>query len=427
MLTVGNRLVATAIDLDYLGQGVVKHEGYVIFVPHLLIGETAEIKITKIKNQYAEAKIEHRLTDSQDRFHHPDSMYGGADLLHLSHQAQCEWQRRITSETLKKIGDIEFFVDEILSDSKATHYRNKSVFHVMDSPILKLGLYASDHQKLIQARTYILADEPTNKILSFLYDHPVIIDHKSCSHLVIRTNPTGEALVTMVSTKPLFKGQNEFVERLKSLDFVIGITLNIRDNPKHILGRHSIVLYGDNLMTEPLGSLDVTITDRSFFQVNLPVSMMAYDIIKREILRNCVVIDAYSGIGSIGFYISDVVRKVMMIESNKESILMANKIKENHQLNHVDIICDQAEVVMKHLSAEVIITDPPRNGLMPEMIEHIIKSTVTQMFYLSCDVKTLARDLKMLTHSFEITKIIPIRMFPQTTEMETLVILKRSV
>jgi 23S rRNA (uracil1939-C5)-methyltransferase len=427
MLTVGNRLVVQAIDLDYLGQGVVKHEGYVIFVPHFLMGETAEIVIVKIKNQYAEGKVVKRLTDSSERISHPDEIYGGADLLHLSHQEQCKWQRRITAETLKKIGGIEVAIDETVTDSKATHYRNKSVFHVMDSPMLKLGLYAFDNSKLIQAKTYVLADERTNTILSFLYDHPVIIDPKSFSHLIIRTNPKGEALVTLVTIKPLFKGQNDLVERLKSLDFVIGITLNIRDNPRHIIGRHSMVLYGENLITEPLGHQMVQITDRSFFQVNLPVSMMAYDIIKREMIHDGVVIDAYSGIGSIGFHIADIASKVIMIESNRESVEMANRIKEVNHFNHVDVICDQAEVVMKHLNSDVIITDPPRNGLMPEMIEQILQSHASQMFYLSCDVKTLARDLKMLTPTFEIKKVIPIRMFPQTTEMETLVILKRSV
>lgn len=427
MLTVGSRLTATAIDLDYLGQGVVKHEGYVIFVPHLLNGETALIRIVKVKNQYAEAVVENRLSTSQDRINHPDEIFGGADLLHLSLQAQLDWQRRITAETLKKIGGIEVSVQDTLTDYKASNYRNKSVFHVMDSPMLKLGLYDTRNDQLIQLKTYVLADESTNQIISFLYDHPVIIDYKSCSHLIIRTNPKGEALVTIVTSKPLFKGQNDFVERLKSLDFILGITLNIRDNPRHIMGRHSICLYGDNLITEPLGNLQVSISDRSFFQVNLPVSLMAYDIIKREVIRDSVVIDAYSGIGSIGFHIANHVRKVIMIESNPESIEMANRIKDKYQLNHVDVISGQAEEVMKHLTSDVIITDPPRNGLMPEMIEEINNSLATQMFYLSCDVKTLARDLKMLSSAFEIKKVIPIRMFPQTTEMETLVILKRSV
>jgi len=427
MLTVGSQLSATAIDLDYLGQGVVKHEGYVIFVPHLLSGETAFIRIVKIKNQYAEAVIEKRLSMSQDRISHPDEIYGGADLLHLSFRAQLDWQRRITMETLKKIGGIEVLVQDTLTDDKASNYRNKSVFHVMDSPLLKLGLFDSFNSKLIHARTYVLADETTNNIISFLYDHPVIIDHKSLSHLIIRTNPKGEALITLVTTKPLFKGQNDFVERLKSLQYIIGITLNIRDNPRHIMGRHSMTLYGDNLITEPLGKLQVSISDRSFFQVNLPVSMMAYDIIKREVIKDSVVIDAYSGIGSIGFHIANKARKIIMIESNSESIEMANRIKETYQLNHVDVIPGQAEEVIKHLTSDVIITDPPRNGLMPEMVEEIINSFATQMFYLSCDVKTLARDLKMLVSAFEIQKVIPIRMFPQTTEMETLVILKRSV
>ncbi len=427
MLTVGNKIVATAVDLDYLGQGVVKHEGYVVFVPHFLTGETAEIKIIKVKNQYAEGKIEQRLTSSNDRISHPDEIYGGADLLHLSDDAQCDWQKRITQETLKKIGGLDIEIEETITDFNSTHYRNKSVFHVMDSPMLKLGLYAADNSKLIQAKTYVLSDETTNQIISYLFDHPVIIDYKSFSHLVIRTNPEGKALVAIVTSKPLFKGQNDLVERLKTFKNIIGITLNIRDNPRHIMGPHSIVLYGENLITEPLGKMNVFLSDRSFFQVNLPVSMIVYDLIKRHIPKGKTIIDAYSGIGSIGFHLSDQAKQVIMIESNPESVLMANRIKDSYQFSHVEIICDQTENVMKRLSADVIITDPPRNGLMPEMVDEIIKSTAQQLFYVSCDVKTLARDLKMLGDQYEILKVYPVRMFPKTTEMETLAILKRRV
>jgi 23S rRNA (uracil1939-C5)-methyltransferase len=427
MLTVGNQIVATAVDLDYLGQGVVKHEGYVVFVPHFLTGETAEIKIVKVKNQYAEGKIEKMITYSGDRISHPDEIYGGADLLHLSDDAQCDWQKRITQETLRKIGGLDVEIEDTITDFNTTHYRNKSVFHVMDSPMLKLGLYAADNSKLIQVKTYVLSDEPANQIISYLHDHPVIIDYKSFSHLVIRTNPEGQALVAIVSSKPLFKGQNDLVQRLKTLSNIVGITLNIRDNPRHIMGPHSIVLYGENLITEPFGKMKVFLSDRSFFQVNLPVSMMVYDLIKRHVDQNSIVIDAYSGIGSIGFHLADQAKQVIMIESNPESVLMANRIKDFYHQHHVEIICDQAENVMRRLTSDVIITDPPRNGLMPEMVNEILKSTAQQLFYVSCDVKTLARDLKMLNLQFDILKVYPIRMFPKTTEMETLAILKRRV
>jgi 23S rRNA (uracil1939-C5)-methyltransferase len=193
------------------------------------------------------------------------------------------------------------------------------------------------------------------------------------------------------------------------------------------MGPHSIVLYGENLITEPLGKMNVFLSDRTFFQVNLPVSMMVYDLIKRHIPKGSTIIDAYSGIGSIGFHLADQSKQVIMIESNPESVLMANRIKDRYQYNHVEIICDQTENVMNRLSADVIITDPPRNGLMPEMVEGILKSTAQQLFYVSCDVKTLARDLKILNTQWDILKVYPVRMFPKTTEMETLVILKRKV
>lgn len=425
MLTVGSRIVATAIDLDYLGQGIVRHEGMVVFVPYLLTGETAEIRIEKIKDSFAEGIVLNLIERSKDRKDHHDSVYGAADLLHLSDEAQLLWQEKITGETLKKIGGIDMKIDPAVTDGKTIHYRNKSVFHVMDSPRLSLGLYDAHQHRLIQAESLILSDLPTNKILAFLTENPVFVDQNTFTHLVIRTNPKGDALVTLVSKQPSFRGMNALVDRLKELAFVIGVTLNLSENNPSILGKHSIVLYGENLITEPIGSLEVDISDRSFFQVNLPVSLLAYEIIRSEIIKDAVILDAYSGIGSIGFYLAEHARKIVMIESNPASVQRAKDIKIRYGFDHIDILEGRSEALFQHVSADVLIVDPPRNGLMPAMKDAILQKTPRQMFYLSCDVKTLARDLKSLKDKFAIDKVIPIRMFPQTTELETLVIMKR--
>jgi len=423
MLTVGDMIVATVVDIDYQGQGVVKEEGYVIFVKGLLTGEEAKIKITSIRKSFGQAVIVEMIKRSEHRVNHPQSLLGSCDLLHLSVELQNQWQSRITKETLKKILGEDLELEPIITDYKDKNYRNKSVFHVMDRPYLTLGLYHKDQTRLVEISEFILADQKTNEILKHLNFNKIICDTKTLKHLVVRTNLKGEALVTLVATKKGFKGLDKIVTALMKLEKIVGITLNISTSPHIILGNYSLTLLGENSIVEPLNGIDITITDRSFFQINLPVITKVYDIIKENIKPNTTVIDAYSGVGSIGYYLVDKVAKVTMVESNKESYEMANVIKEKNGFSHVEVINDRAENALLNLTADYLIVDPPRNGLMPELLEALIKSKFKKIFYLSCDAKTLSRDLAQLTESYNIASVYPIKMFYHTTSLETLVIL----
>jgi 23S rRNA (uracil1939-C5)-methyltransferase len=108
------------------------------------------------------------------------------------------------------------------------------------------------------------------------------------------------------------------------------------------------------------------------------------------------VIDAYSGVGSIGYYISDQAKKVVMIESNADAISMAQRIKEEKGLQHVEILQGQVETLIQDHQADVLVVDPPRNGLMPELIDTLIAHPFKQMFYLSCDLKNTCTRFKLI-------------------------------
>jgi 23S rRNA (uracil1939-C5)-methyltransferase len=425
MLTVGDIIIGKAIDVDYEGQGVVKHEGYVLFVKDLLLDEEAKIKITQIKKSFGQGVVLDIIKKSEHRFTHPQTILGACNLLHMDPQEQLNWQRKTTIETFKKIMHETIDVEETITDGKDMHYRNKSVFHVMDKPYLSLGLYHAKEMKLIEISHFVLADEKTNEILYLLNFQKVIIDSKVLKHIVIRTNPKKEALITLVATKTKFTGLDKLIQLLQKIDQVKGITLNISLSDNEILGDKSYTLFGENLLTEPIGDKDIYINDRSFFQINLNVIETVYDIIKKNILINQVVIDAYSGVGSIGYYIVEKTKKLIMIESNQDAVDMAKLTREKYQLNNVEMILGRAENLIKEHQADVLIIDPPRNGLMPELLETLKQETFKQIFYLSCDAKTLARDLNTLRDIYHIEKVYPIRMFYHTTSLETLVILRK--
>lgn len=421
-ITVGSIIEGRSQDLDYQGQGVIKHEGYVIFVPRLMNNELARVRITKVKKSFCESEIIEILEKSEDRVNDPQEI-DALDLYHVAPLKQIAWQERITQETLKKIADIDVDLGETICDDRYDHYRNKSVFHILNESVLKLGLYDTSKNTLIEIEEFILADEPTNEILRFISGSNFGIEKNALTHLVCRTNLEGQILVTFVSKKDTVRGLNQVVEALKLFNNVVGVTYNVNKNHKVILGKESHALYGENLIIERLNGIDLMINDRAFFQINVPVIEKAYQMIKDNIKETDVVLDAYSGIGSIGYYLYDKAKKVIMVESNKQNILLAHKIRDAHNIHNIEINYKRAEEFDKEVQIDSVVCDPPRNGLMPEFINYLLKIKPTHIYYLSCDVKTLSRDLNLLKEAYKIDSIHPIRMFYHTTSLETLVML----
>jgi 23S rRNA (uracil1939-C5)-methyltransferase len=425
MLDIGTKITVKAFDIDYQGRGVVSYMDNIIFVPHFLTTEEAVIEITKIKKNYLEGKVIELLSTSKDRVETRNHLFGACDLIHLSSKAQLEWVYSTTKKTLQKVAGLTPFIHDVIYDQREIQYRNKSVFHIMDSQILSFGLFHYLNWHLIKIESFILSDQLTNQIISKLSKAEIHIDSTALKHIMIRTNQNDEALVTLVANKKEFKGLSKVVSHLKEIPQVKGVTLNIKDSTHEILGRNSFLRYGENLITETLSDISLYIDDRSFFQINYQMMKKTYDIIKSHIIKNSTAIDAYSGVGSIGFYIKDSLKKIYMIESNPRNVEMANLTKSNFGLNHIEIILGNTEEKIKDYQADVLIVDPPRSGLSKILVESLLSISFKQIIYLSCDVKTLSRDLKILSESYEVTDVYPLRMFPNTTELETLVILKK--
>lgn len=423
MLTVGSIITEKVIDVDYLGQGVIKHDGYVIFVPKLIDGELAKIKITKVKKNFCQGSIVEIIEASPDR-NLETSELDALNLFHMIPSKQLAWQEKTTIETFKKIADLEVVLDETIFDDRYINYRNKSVFHVIEDSVLRLGLYDTTKNNIIDTSDFILSDIVTNKILKFINDARFKIEKNGLTHVVFRTNLKGEILITFVSRKDQIRGLTQIVEALQMFDFVVGITYNVNRNHKVILGKESTTVFGENIIRERLNGIDMLVNDRAFFQINVPVIEKAYKLIKDDLNQDEVVLDAYSGIGSIGYYIYDKVNKVIMVESNKQNINLAHEIRDQFVVKNVEIAYQRAELYQVKEPIDKVICDPPRNGLMPEFVNLLLDMKPKKIYYLSCDVKTLSRDINLLKESYQIESIHPIRMFYHTTSLETLVILK---
>ncbi|TVP84759.1 MAG: 23S rRNA (uracil(1939)-C(5))-methyltransferase RlmD [Acholeplasmataceae bacterium] len=412
-----------AIDLDYAGRGVARHDGMVVFVYDLLPGEEAQVRIMARKARFMTGRVIERSTTSPSRSPYP-LVHGAADLIHLSSEQQLDWQIKTTRETMRSIAGLDVDINDVIHDDRHFHYRNKSVFHVMDHDVLTLGLYTYDNQGLCPVETWALADETTNDLLACITKAAINVDPKTLKHIVIRTNPQGQALVTFAARSWSFKGMEPLTDCLKKQTGVVGITLNLSDNPKRILGSKSKIIYGENRLKEPFHDGSIEIDDRTFYQINLPVIQKVYDWIKHRLTEGATLIDAYSGVGVIGLYLADKVDHVTLIESQSTNIKMARHMCQDFQMKHIDIHHAKTEDRLDSIEGNTLVVDPPRNGLMPRVVDIINARGFQDVFYLSCDVKTLARDLANMMGCYEIQAVIPIRLFPQTTSIETLVHLK---
>lgn len=425
MLKIDDVIQVTAHDIDYQGQGVARYDHQVIFIPGLLTEEEAKIKITELKKQFAQGEIVELIKKSKDRIDHKDTQLGACDLLHLNIEGQHKWQVKITEETFKKIADLEIKTKPVISGDRQTHYRNKVVFHVLPGDRLKLGMYDKNNQHLIPIEQFVLADPHINQALKQLHAKSFDIKNELLRHIAFRTNQQGEILITLVANDAQSRELEPLIEHLKTIDHLVGISLNVQDQKKRILGETSFTLFGINEITETIKDITLYLDDRSFFQINTEVMLKTYDQIHAWVDEGEHVIDAFSGVGGIGFYLSDIAGSILMIDNNAQNTKNAMKTKFIHRIGHVDVLTEDVLKYQIPDRYQTLIVDPPRSGLDTKFIEHITSIQINKIIYLSCDVKTLARDLNMLKTSYDIIEVHPIAMFPQTTSIETLVLLKK--
>lgn len=407
-------------DLDYKADGVVLFEDNYIYIKGALKGELINFKINKLNKGYGFGTLVKVIEPSGERV--SDLNYlGSLNLMHLSFKEQLNFQKEVTTNTFSKALGIDVNVLDTVTDNKEFNYRNKVTFHVLYTEEITLGLYKENGKGLTRVDNLVIANEASNDLIKEINDSKILIDPRILKHVMIKNNENDELLVTLVSTKRSFKGKDLLVKLISRNKNVVGITLNINNDKNKILGERSYLLLG----SEILSYKDLLITDKSFMQVNYGVMDLAFNLIKENI-KGKNILDLYSGIGSIIYSVLDKTKKGTMVESNIDNIRLAKEIKEQNNIDNLEIIHDLSENHLDHDNVNTLILDPPRNGLFKDLVLNIKESNIERIIYLSCNLQTLIRDIKLLDDSYKVDKVYPIKMFPQTNAFETLVILSKN-
>lgn len=422
------------IDMTVEGFGVAKVDQLVIFVKGLITGEEALIKIISFKKNLAYAIIEELLVPSIHRVTSKCPIAykcGGCDLRHVDYGYQLELKQKWIKETLKNVGGLDLEVKPVVPSPLKDHYRNKVQVPIKDG---KMGFYRRNSHDIMEYEQCFIESDLSNEIVNFIKG---IIFEKGYDqyfrHLLIKHGfKTDEVMVGLILNVKKFAGLDELVaaltKKFKQIKSVI-VNVNTRDD-NVILGEKEYTVYGNSYIIDELDGILFKISLKSFYQVNPLQTVNLYnEVVKRAgIDENTVVLDLYSGIGSISLFVSRFAKHVTGVEIVEPAVLNA---KDNAIINGIDnvdfYLDDAANHLDEHLkNKDVVIVDPPRKGLNKSIIEDITKADINKIVYVSCNKATLARDLKLFIEAgYQVDYVQPFDMFAHSVHVENVAMITK--
>lgn len=435
------------------GDGVARTEdGIVVFIPDTAVGDRVEAHILKVKKNIAYAKVSRIISSSSDRIE-PDCPVsrtcGGCVYRHISYEAELRAKQRKVIDAVTRIAKLDASLVKDIVPSQATDgYRNKAMIPIglnRDGEVI-MGFYARHSHRIVPCTDCALSPVIFNDIAADFYNFistrpELVYSHHNrggIRHLYLRyAGSSGDVMLCIVAGKKSFKDDdllyNSFLEKYTQIK---SISVNINsDDTNVILGKKTYTLRGDDTITDTLCGLRFDLSAPSFYQVNRDQAERLYRIAAEYACLSGgeVLLDLYCGTGTIGLSMADRCRELIGVEIIPEAIENARKNAERNGITNASFICGDASDAAARLSADgvtpdVIIVDPPRKGLTPELIDTIVKMSPKRVVYVSCDPATLARDLALFNDNYySINEIIPVDMFPRTSHVETVVLLSRKM
>lgn len=445
------------------GKSLAHVEGTVVFVEFAVPGDIVNVKVTKKKKNYMEGFILEIVKPSDDRlqpFCEHFGICGGCRWQPLPYDMQLKAKQQQVWDQLVRIGHLEIpDISPILPSDKTKYYRNKLEFtfsnkrwiynnedpdSLTDEERLGLGFHVGKFfDKVLDIKHCSLQPEPSNEIRLFIREYAVTHNLEFYNirentgflrNIIIRNNQVGDVMLTVCfayddqdKIVPMLDAIAAEFPQIKSLHYVINEKLN-----DSISDLDCILYKGEDAIWETMGKLKFKIGPKSFYQTNSEQAYKLYSVAKEfaALTGNEVVYDLYTGTGTIAQFISDKASKVIGIEYVKEAIEDARINAEANGITNCtffdgdmkDILT--ADFIKEHGKPEVMIIDPPRAGMHPDVVKVIMEAAPERIVYVSCNPASQARDLAMMSPMYEITAVQPVDMFPHTMHVENVCALK---
>ncbi|MFD1429481.1 23S rRNA (uracil(1939)-C(5))-methyltransferase RlmD [Lacticaseibacillus mingshuiensis] len=440
-------LTVTIADLTYEGMGVAKIDGYPLFIEDALPGEEVRIHVLKVQKQYGFAKMVTLLKASPERVAPVDAALtqtGIAPLQHLAYSAQLKFKQRQIELLYHKAHLDDIPVLPTLGMADPTHYRNKAQIPVREiNGVLETGFYKRRSHELVPLTDFYIQDPLIDQAVVVVRDllrkygvsgYDEARDHGLVRHIMVRrARATGEMMVVLITRNWAVPHLDEIVAGIQAaLPQVVSVMQDLNAKRTNvIMGNEVKLLAGRDHIEDELLGHRFRISALSFYQVNPQQTAVLYQtaIDAAALTGDEVVIDAYSGIGTISIALAEHARRVEGVEIVPAAVADARLNASLNGLTNVQFTVGKAEEVMQTwqaqgMKADVLMVDPPRKGLAPEFLAAVGQLLPPKMVYISCNPATLARDLvELRSFGYTAHSTQPVDMFPQTTHIESVTVL----
>jgi 23S rRNA (uracil1939-C5)-methyltransferase len=453
------------IDTGAKGKSVAKTpDGRVVFIADAVPGDIVNVETFKKRKNYYEGKITQVIEYSEKRVEPKCSYFGtcgGCKWQNMSYEHQLFFKQKEVENNLKRIGKIEIpLIQPIMGSENEYYYRNKMEFSFSDSKWLTLDQIQSEMiienknalglhipgmwDKVLDISECHLQLEPSNSIRNFIKSkaEELLLPFFNTRNqngllrtLMIRTSSNGEIMVLIQFYKDDKTKREELMNAIaNNFPEITSLLYVINSKANDTLYDQDIICHsGRDHIFEEMEELKFKINAKSFYQTNSGQAFELYKVVRdfANLSGDELVYDLYTGTGTIAQFLSKEAKNIVGIESVPEAIDAAI---ENTKMNAIDNIKFKVGDMKKVLNREfieengvpdLVVTDPPRDGMHKEVVNQLIELAPNKIVYVSCNSATQARDLALLDHTYEVKKIQPVDMFPQTHHVENVVLLEK--
>ena len=445
------------------GNAMARLDNYVIFAEGAVPGDLVDVMIYRKKKNYAEGRVVKIHEPSPDRvtpFCTHFGTCGGCKWQHMSYEKQIHYKQKQVEDVLERIGKINLpNATPILGSALTKYYRNKLEFTFSNKgwltpaeieseiPIIKpaLGFHVPGRfDKILDVKECFLQEDLSNKIRiavrEFCLDNNFeFFDPRSqegyMRNLIIRSTSIGEWMVVVVFKTDHQESREQLMSYLKTkFPQLTSLQYIINGKRNDTIYDQDVILYsGREWIEEKMEELIFRISAKSFYQTN---SLQAYELYKivrdyAGLTGNENVYDLYTGTGTIASFIASKAKKVIGIDFIEDAIKDATENAKQNKIANVEFIAGDIKDTLttafteQHGKPDVIITDPPRSGMHEDVVKAILLNAPEKIVYVSCNPASQARDIQLLDQLYEVEKFQPVDMFPHTTHVENVMLLRK--
>ncbi len=452
-MDLGQVITVEVVKLNSEGLGLAKFNDFVIFIKDACPKDVLKCKITNLKKNYANAEIVEIISPSEFRVIPRcklQKVCGGCSLQHINYDEQLKLKKVMVEDTLYSILKEKVEINVPISSGDNYNYRYKIQYPVRSKKgqtRVLAGYFKPASHELVNIKYCPIQPSVCDDIIECIKSEAEdlsISGYEEQSHcgilrqILLRVSEFNDDILLLLVLNSAYPLEDIYKTKIEALSSSLmskfpqikGVSVNFNNSKTNvILGEKNQLIMGQNYIIEKLCDKEFKISGETFFQVNPKCADLMFRYIKDYIQSNFsmpTLFDAYAGIAAFGIVLSDICSSVTSVELNKNSVLKAQETINMYDIKNVEVIAsDTLKYIDKcNKTFDITILDPPRKGCDEAFLSKVLKLTNKTIIYVSCNPKSLARDLRyLLNNGAKLISIQPFDMFPNTPHIENVALI----